>query len=205
MEGRAEAEDQISTWYSSIYNAIQQTDLNLTLLVVSAFVFYKVVSLTRRQQRNHRDEQRILGPDPIKLRPKLKLQPLRSDFTVRELQEFDGTREDGRMLVAINFNVYDVSQSTHCYGPQGVYSNFAGRDISRDLINFTVRTSGFDEFDDLWDLSLSQMSILIEWDLQYKERYPYVGKLLREGVPHTDYAMEDEFEGDSEQEMEEMH
>ncbi|KAH8412618.1 hypothetical protein KR009_003674, partial [Drosophila setifemur] len=177
MEGRAEAEDHISTWYSSIYNAIKQTDLNLTLLVVSSFVFYKVVSLTRRQQRNHRDEQRILGPDPIKLRPKLKLQPLRSDFTVRELQEFDGTREDGRMLVAINFNVYDVSRSTHCYGPQGVYPNFAGRDISRDLINFTVRTSGFVEFDDLCDLSLSQMSILIEWDLQYKERYPYVGKL----------------------------
>ncbi|KAH8328480.1 hypothetical protein KR067_009877, partial [Drosophila pandora] len=203
MAARAKMAEQASPWYSSFYNSIKQTPTNVTLLVVSALVFYKVVGLTRRRHRLPRDQQ-ALGSDPIRSDIKLKLggglPAIRSDFTVSELREFDGSRPDGRILVAINFNVYDVSKSPHYYGPQGVYPNYAGRDISRNLINFSVESNEREAFDDLSDLSISQMNILREWDQQYSEKYPYVGKLLREGMPHTNYADEEEEDEDNEEE-----
>lgn len=205
MTGRAKAGDQSSPWYTCIYNAIKQTPVDVTLLIVSAFVFYKVVSLTRqRRQRRHR-EQQLMGPGPIFLVPggggqEKKLLPLRSDFTVAELREYNGTREDGRILVAINFNIYDVSRSKHYYGPDGVYPNYAGRDISRNLINFSVETNECEEFDDFSDLSISQMNTLREWDQQYREKYLFVGKLLRDGEPHTNYEDEED-EEESEHEI----
>ncbi|KAH8236122.1 hypothetical protein KR032_006934 [Drosophila birchii] len=203
MTGRAKAIDQSSPWYTFISKAIKQTPLDVTLLVVSAFVFYKVVSLTRQRRNRRRREQQLMGPDTISLVPggggleKDELPPLRSDFTVAELSEYNGTREDGRILVAINFNIYDVSRAKHYYGRSGVYPNYAGRDISRNLINFSVEMNDSEEFDDFSDLSISQMNTLKEWDLQYREKYPFVGKLLREGEPHTNY----EDEEDEEQEI----
>ncbi|XP_017105385.2 membrane-associated progesterone receptor component 1 [Drosophila bipectinata] len=204
MAVRAKMDEQASPWYSSFYNSIKQTPTNVTLLVVSAIVFYKVVSLTRRR-RLPRD-QKALGSNPIssdiKSNRDCGLPALHSDFTVGELREFDGSRHDGRILVAINFNVYDVSNSPHYYGPHGVYPNYAGRDISRNLINFSVESNESADFDDLSDLSIGQMNILREWDQQYSEKYPYVGKLLRDGIPHTNYADEETDEYDEEDKIE---
>jgi len=131
------------------------------------------------------------------------LPPLRKDFTVCELSEYDGFREDGRILVAINFNVYDVSRAVHYYGPDGVYPTYAGRDISRNLIHFSVDLNNSKKFDDLSDLSISQMNTLREWDQQYKEKYPLVGKLLRPGERPSNYTDEEDLESEPEvQQME---
>ncbi|KAH8266673.1 hypothetical protein KR018_009529, partial [Drosophila ironensis] len=199
MSGRPKVAEPGSPWYTNFYNSFKQTPINVALLVVSAVVFYKVVSLTRRRQRRRRD-MRAHGLDPLQAgqQDPADLAPMRCDFTVAELRRFDGTRTDGRILVAINFSVYDVSRSKHYYGPEGIYPNYGGRDISRNLINFSVESNERKEFDDLSDLSLSQMSTLREWDLQYRERYPYVGKLLREGVPHTNYDDEEDDSEDAE-------
>ncbi|EDW76101.2 uncharacterized protein Dwil_GK19059 [Drosophila willistoni] len=124
--------------------------------------------------------------------------PFRRDFTVSELLEFDGTGRDGRILLAINFHVYDVSEARNSYGLDGMYANYAGRDISRNLINFSIETHGQDDFDDLSDLSLAQMNTLLEWDEQYKEKYPYVGRLIRNNEPHTNYADEEDDETEPE-------
>ncbi|KAH8360399.1 hypothetical protein KR200_004025 [Drosophila serrata] len=198
MTDRANDIDQRSSWYTNVSNVIKETPLDVTLLVVSAIVFYKLVSITRQRRRRRHREQQLRGPDPISLVPggggQEELPPLRSDFTVAELREYNGTREDGRILVAINFHIYDVSRAKHYYGRNGVYPNYAGRDISRNLINFSVETNESKEFDDFCDLSISQMNTLKEWDLQYKEKYPFVGKLLREGEPHSNYEDEEESE-----------
>lgn len=45
------------------------------------------------------------------------LPKLRRDFTVEELQPFDGNGEDGRVLVAVNGTVYDVTKGKRFYGP----------------------------------------------------------------------------------------
>lgn len=47
------------------------------------------------------------SPPPMKKR----------DFTLKELKELgDGTREDGRILVAVNGKVYDVTKGKRFYG-----------------------------------------------------------------------------------------
>lgn len=38
-------------------------------------------------------------------------------LTVEELRAFDGTQPDGRVLVAVNGSVYDVSKGKRFYGP----------------------------------------------------------------------------------------
>ncbi|XP_017002574.2 membrane-associated progesterone receptor component 1 [Drosophila takahashii] len=189
--------DQSTNWYSSIYNSIKQTPLNVTLAIISTIVFYKVVRLTRRCRRNRGNtEDKEL--DPIDLVKDTKLPALRKDFTVTELREYDGTREDGRILVAINFHIYDVSRSVHYYGRDGVYPNYAGRDISRNLINFSVDFSQSEAFDDLSDLSISQMNTLREWDQQYSEKYPLVGRLLSPGELAINYNDEEDVESEPE-------
>lgn len=51
--------------------------------------------------------------------PKMK----KRDFTIHELREFDGNKGDGRILVAINGKVFDVTKGKHFYGPgKFVYS-----------------------------------------------------------------------------------
>ncbi|KAH8352130.1 hypothetical protein KR084_002129 [Drosophila pseudotakahashii] len=197
MPGSSKAMDQSANWYSSIYNSIKQTPINVTLAIVSTIVFYKVVRLTRRRCFNRRNTE-AKEPDAIDLLKEAKLPPLRKDFTVTELRNYNGSREDGRILVAINFNVYDVSRSVHYYGKNGVYPNYAGRDISRNLINFSVDFSESEAFDDLSDLSISQMNTLREWDQQYSEKYPLVGRLLRPGELATNYTDEEDVESEPE-------
>lgn len=46
-----------------------------------------------------------------------ELPKLKKDFTVQELKAFDGNQEDGRVLVAVNGNVYDVTKGKRFYGP----------------------------------------------------------------------------------------
>nr|XP_016932779.1 membrane-associated progesterone receptor component 2 [Drosophila suzukii] len=192
MAGSSKAMDQSTNWYSSFYNSIKQTPINFALVIVSTIVFFKVARLTRRRCQNRGKKQKVDA----------ELPPLRKDFTVCELSEYDGFREDGRILVAINFNVYDVSRAVHYYGPDGVYPTYAGRDISRNLIHFSVDLNNSSKFDDLSDLSISQMNTLREWDQQYKEKYPLVGKLLRPGERPSNYTDEEDF--DSEPEVQQM-
>lgn len=46
-----------------------------------------------------------------------ELPKLKKDFTVQELKAFNGNQEDGRVLVAVNGNVYDVTKGKRFYGP----------------------------------------------------------------------------------------
>jgi hypothetical protein len=46
-----------------------------------------------------------------------ELPKLKKDFTVQELKAFDGNQEDGRVLVAVNGNVFDVTRGKRFYGP----------------------------------------------------------------------------------------
>ncbi|OON18490.1 cytochrome b5-like Heme/Steroid binding domain protein [Opisthorchis viverrini] len=122
--------------------------------------------------------------------PKL---PMR-DFTLEELQQFDGNGPDGRILLAVNGNVFDVTENgQNFYGKGAPYSSFAGKDVSRALACFKaelVEVGG--RYDDLSDLSQVEMERLREWELQFSERYDHIGRLLRPGEPHRVYEETDE-------------
>ncbi|XP_034473526.1 membrane-associated progesterone receptor component 1 [Drosophila innubila] len=172
--GQSKVGEEKLPWYNNLYKSIRDAPINLTLLFVSTFVFYKVVTTTRNRRNEHRVQISGAGPKANKD----YLPALSRDFTVKELREYNGTRDDGRILLAVNHKVYDVSTAMHFYGKDGAYPHYAGSDISRNLIN--IHKNDRDEFDDLNDLTEAQMTALISWDQQYAEKYPLVGHLVPE-------------------------
>ncbi|XP_072942197.1 membrane-associated progesterone receptor component 2-like isoform X3 [Epargyreus clarus] len=117
-------------------------------------------------------------------------------MTVAELRQYDGTQPDGRVLVAVNGWIFDVTRGRRFYGPGGPYAAFGGKDASRGLATFSV-TSSDKEYDDLSDLNSMEMDSVKEWEAQFREKYDLVGKLLKPGEEPTNYSDEELEETDN--------
>lgn len=78
--------------------------LNGSLIAVITFLLMKI--FMKRNEPEENDEQDTVLP-------KMK----KRDFTIQELREFDGTKGDGRILIAVNAKVFDVTKGKHFYGP----------------------------------------------------------------------------------------
>lgn len=163
---------------ASVINEIIYSPLNLVLVTIITVLVYKIF--------RSRQQPAVAPP------PEPELPRLRKDFTVAELKAFDGTQPDGRVLVAVNGTVYDVTKGKRFYGPGGPYAAFGGRDASRGLATFSVTSNDKDEYDDLSDLSPMEMESVREWEMQFKEKYVLVGRLLKPGEQPTSYSDEDE-------------
>ncbi|XKL61790.1 hypothetical protein PGB90_001623 [Kerria lacca] len=129
---------------------------------------------------------------PVNITPGLPPMKKR-DFTLEELKEYNGIKGEGRILIAVNGNVFDVTKGKSFYGPKGPYAVFAGRDASRGLATFSLENLESDQYDDLSDLQPHEMASVLEWELQFKEKYDCVGRLLKPGEIHNSYS-EDEDE-----------
>lgn len=124
----------------------------------------------------------------------------RRDFTLQQLRDYDGTRNP-RILLAVNGKVFDVTEGSKFYGPDGLYGIFAGRDASRGLATFCLDKEALrDEYDDLSDLNAVQMESVREWEMQFKEKYEYVGRLLKPGEEPSEYTDEEDVRDHSKQE-----
>lgn len=172
-----EAEPEVG-FLASVINEIIYSPLNLVLVAIITILVYKIF----------RSRQQPAAAPP----PEPELPRLRKDFTVAELRAFDGTQPDGRVLVAVNGTVYDVTKGKRFYGPGGPYAAFGGRDASRGLATFSVTSNDKEEYDDLSDLSPMEMESVREWEMQFKEKYVLVGRLLKPGEQPTSYSDEDE-------------
>ncbi|KAL3266195.1 hypothetical protein HHI36_010378 [Cryptolaemus montrouzieri] len=139
---------------TNILSEIVESPLNLALVGLIAFLIYKIV-----KSRTHVPSFAPIEP----ALPKLK----KRDFSVEELRKYDGTQEDGRVLVAVNGNVYDVTKGKRFYGPGGPYAAFGGKDASRGLATFQVSVKT-EEYDDLSDLNSMEMDSVREWEAQFK-------------------------------------
>lgn len=166
---------------ASVFSEIFYSPLNLLLVVIIAVLIYKIV------RGRFEDLHTPVAPPAPKV-SKMK----KRDFTVKELKEYDGNQTDGRILMAVNGSVYDVTNGKKFYGPGGPYSAFGGRDASRGLATFNVSAKDSEEYDDLSDLNSVEMGCVKEWEMQLKERYDFVGKLLKPGEKPTNYSDEDE-------------
>lgn len=99
-----------------IASEILGSPLNIALVVLIAVLIYKIA-------RN-----RLVVPPPEE-RPLPKLK--KRDFTVEELRQYDGNGPDGRVLVAVNGNVYDVTKGKRFYGPgECVYLSACHADVT---------------------------------------------------------------------------
>lgn len=178
MAENAEIPVETSSFLSTIVTEIFHSPINLALLGLIAFLAYRIVKSRQDEHKAEPEEKQL---------PKLK----KKDFTIEELKKYDGNQEDGRVLIAVNGKVYDVTRGKRFYGPGGPYAAFAGRDASRGLATFNVVGSG-DQYDDLSDLSTMEMESVREWESQFNEKYDFVGRLLRPGEQPTNYSDEED-------------
>ncbi|PBC34240.1 membrane-associated progesterone receptor component 1 [Apis laboriosa] len=161
---------------SSFITEIVKSPINLILVGVIALLVYKIVKSKTKIE------------EPVK--EIKKLPQLRRDFTLEELKKYNGKGPDGRILIAINGSIYDCTCGAHFYGPGAPYEVFGGKDISRALAKFSLETS--QEYDDLSDLKTGEMESIREWEEQFKEKYDYVGRLLKPGEAPTNYSDEED-------------
>lgn len=89
--------------FSNLILEIIRSPVNIALVGVITLLVYKIV----------KSRQKV--PEPVPAEPALP--KLRKDFTVEELRKYDGTGPDGRILVAVNGNVFDVTKGKRYYGP----------------------------------------------------------------------------------------
>ena len=90
--------------------------------------------------------------------------------------------------MAIDGNVFDVSNGRAFYGPGGPYHIFAGHDASRalakvstDPVDVKPLVDGPDPLDSLTD---EEMTSLREWERSLSYKYPRVGRLVPgDGLP----------------------
>lgn len=141
---------------------------NSILIVLIGYLLWKMFGKRIGQKKDEEEADRYVIPDPL---PK-------HDMTLEELRKYDGKGPDKRVCIAILGRVYDCSKSYHFYGPEGTYRNFAGHDATRALAKFDVLAVK-EEWDDVSDLSPSEMSSVEEWKEQFEERYDFVGRLVR--------------------------
>lgn len=152
---------------TSIVQSVTASPLNVFLTAICIGLVYLIYKSAAPDKNDNKIEQRKeLKPFP------------KCDMTLAELKKFDGKNDEGRVLLAVNREIYDVTKGSRFYGPDGPYAPLAGRDATRALALFAVDAVK-DEWDDYSDLSLSQMNTVTEWLEQFKEKYDYVGKLVK--------------------------
>lgn len=120
-------------------------------------------------------------PSPPKQLPPIE----KRDFTVKELIEFNGVSNE-RILMAICGKVYDVTRGKSFYGPGAAYGKLAGHDATRALGTMDIENVK-DVDDDTSDMTVSEMDDAKEWAERLSYKYPFVGRLIKEGEERHDY------------------
>jgi len=96
-------EQQPQQFLSNFIAEIIKSPVNLALVGLIAILVYKIV------------KSRTKTEEPVQ--EVKKLPKLRRDFAIEELTKYDGKGPDGRILVAVNGSVYDVTRGSKFYGP----------------------------------------------------------------------------------------
>jgi membrane-associated progesterone receptor component len=89
---------------SKFVSELISSPLNLALLGLCGFLLYKIIMGQKKQE-----------PVPPREPELAKLK--KQDMTLEQLREYDGKGPDGRILLAANGKVFDVTRGKRFYGP----------------------------------------------------------------------------------------
>ncbi|KAI0312371.1 cytochrome b5-like heme/steroid binding domain-containing protein [Amylostereum chailletii] len=102
-------------------------------------------------------------------------------YTPKTLEPYHG-RDGGRILLAIDGTVFDVTAGRSFYGPDGMYGNFAGRDASRGMAKQSFDTEMLTDIDKpldkLQDLTNEEIENMRGWYEHFSNKYIVCGKLV---------------------------
>jgi membrane-associated progesterone receptor component len=102
-------------------------------------------------------------------------------YTSKTLEPFHG-KDGGRILLAIDGIVFDVTAGRSFYGPNGMYGNFAGRDASRGMakqsFDLEMLTPIDQPLDKLEDLKPDEIENMKGWIDHFSNKYIICGKLV---------------------------
>ncbi|KAK7380295.1 hypothetical protein VNO78_32803 [Psophocarpus tetragonolobus] len=149
-----------------------------TLLALILALYYAVSGLFPSSGHRHA-ASRDFEPQMEPLRPPVQI----GEVTEDELKAYDGSDPEKPLLMAIQGQIYDVSQSRMFYGPGGPYALFAGKDASRALAKMS-----FEEKDltgDISGLSPFELEALQDWEYKFIGKYVKVGT-VKSTVPVTE-------------------
>lgn len=153
--------------FSGLVHSVTSSPVNVFLTAICIGLVYLIYKSAQDKRDSKCEIKKELKPFP------------RGDMTLGELRLYDGkNNEEGRILLAVNREIYDVTKGCRFYGPEGPYAPLAGRDATRALALFAVDAVK-DEWDEYSDLNVSQMNTVTEWLEQFKEKYDYIGKLVK--------------------------
>lgn len=159
--------DASSNVFSGLLHSVTSSPLNVFLTAICIGLVYLIYRGSHDKKGPQSGIKKDLKPFP------------KGDMTLSELKQYDGkSNEEGRILLAVNREIYDVTKGARFYGPEGPYAPLAGRDATRALALFAVEAVK-DEWDEYADLNVSQMNTVTEWLEQFKEKYDYVGRLVK--------------------------
>lgn len=151
---------------SSLVSSVTSSPLNVFLTAICIGLVYLIFKSASDKRDTTSEVKKELKPLP------------KGDMTLEDLKQYNGKNEEGRILLAVNREIYDVTKGARFYGPEGPYAPLAGRDATRALALFAVDAVK-DIWDDYSDLNVSQMNTVNEWLEQFAEKYEYVGKLVK--------------------------
>ncbi|RUO95366.1 cytochrome b5-like heme/steroid binding domain-containing protein [Jimgerdemannia flammicorona] len=157
-----------TTTINTLVDQLKANPLNWALLAVFLYVLRSYISAPANAAPEPRHPETIVF----------------KDYTPIELQPYTGKQDNGmgRILMAVNGNVYDVSRGRNFYGPDGPYGNFGGRDASRGLakgsFDLDMLTDVDKPIDKLEDLARDEWEALREWEAHFAGKYLLVGKLV---------------------------
>ena len=98
------AGEESSNFMAKFLTELVTSPLNLVLLGVCGFLLYKIFRGRKQDEPSAPREKEL---PPMKKR----------DFTLEQMKEYDGRGPDGRVLIAVNGKVFDVTRGKRFYGP----------------------------------------------------------------------------------------
>ena len=92
-------------------------------------------------------------------------------YNQEQLEKFG--KDSEKILLALNGNVYDVSDGKEFYGKNGPYYMFAGKDATFGLGSMSLTTTKIDR-----ELTESEKKIVMDWERRFKLKYKIVGRYI---------------------------